>query len=239
MARAGSAAGVRHHHRGAGSAGSVLADRLSADGRRRVCVIEAGGRDRNPLIHVPLGLAILARTKAINWAYETEPEPGLKGRRLYWPRGRVLGGSSSINAMIYMRGHPEDYSGWAERAGPLWGWERVRDLFLRLEGNTAKGAPHHGTDGPLTVSDLREVNPMSRAFVAAGGMPVSENADFNGASQEGVGLYQVTQANGQRFSTARAFLARAEGRANLELITHAEVRHHHFGRAAGGGRGAA
>lgn len=187
-------------------------------------MIEAGGRDRNPLIHVPLGLALLARTKGLNWAYETEPEPGLMGRRLYWPRGRVLGGSSSINAMIYMRGHPEDYEGWARVAGPVWGWDRVRDLFLRLEGNTGRGAPHHGTTGPLTVSDLREVNPMSRAFIAAGvECQISENEDFNGASQEGIGLYQVTQANGQRFSAARAFLARAEGRANLELVTGAEV----------------
>ncbi|CAM5524570.1 hypothetical protein FALB51S_04106 [Frigidibacter albus] len=223
---------------GAGSAGCVLANRLSADPGTRVCLIEAGGRDRNPLIHIPLGLAALARNKTINWAFDTAPEPGLNGRRLYWPRGKVLGGSSSINAMIYMRGHPADYEGWAAAAGPHWGWDRARALFLRMEGNTALSDAHHGTAGPLTVSDLREVNPMSRAFVQAGvECHLPENRDFNGASQEGVGLYQVTQRNGRRFSAARAFLAPILHRPNLTVETGAQVERVLFqGRRATGVR---
>lgn len=209
---------------GAGSAGCVLANRLSADPNTRVCLVEAGARDRNPLIHMPLGLALLARSTRVNWAYETAPEAGLNGRRLYWPRGKTLGGSSSINAMIYIRGHQADYEGWAATAGPLWGWERVRALFLRLEGNTALADAHHNTTGPLTVSNLRDVNPMSRAFVEAGAQcQFPENPDFNGASQDGVGLYQVTQRDGKRFSTARAFLDPVRDRPNLTIETGAQV----------------
>lgn len=211
---------------GAGSAGCVLANRLSANPATRVCLLEAGGKDRSPLIHVPLGLALLARAKGLNWGYETQAEAALNGRRLYWPRGRVLGGSSSINAMIYMRGHPDDYAQWATAAGPNWNWSNVSALFTDLEANGRLQGPHHGTMGALAVNDLRCVNPMSQAFVQAGvqaGLPL--NADFNAGAQEGVGLYQVTQSNGERFSAARAFLDTARGRSNMDIITGGEVSH--------------
>lgn len=209
---------------GAGSAGCVLANRLSANPKTQVCLVEAGARDRNPLIHIPLGLAVLARNKKINWGYETAPEAALGNRELYWPRGKTLGGSSSINAMIYARGHPADYDGWAKDAGPQWGWDRARALFLRMEGNTALADAHHNTDGPLTVSNLRDVNPMSRAFVQAGiACQFPANPDFNGESQEGVGLYQVTQRGGKRCSAARAFLDPVRHRANLTIETGAQV----------------
>jgi choline dehydrogenase len=210
---------------GAGSAGSVLANRLSADPNRRVCLIEAGPPDRNPMIHMPFGLAALAQMRWLNWGYETDPEPALNDRRLYWPRGRVLGGSSSINAMIYMRGHPEDYRGWAKAAGAAWDWPHVRQLFKDLEDNQAIADDHHGQDGPLTVSNLRHPNPLSRAFVQAGAeCQFPTNPDFNGASQDGLGLYQVTQRDGRRFSAARAFLEPALARPNLTLLTAAQVR---------------
>jgi choline dehydrogenase-like flavoprotein len=223
---------------GAGSAGCVLANRLSANPASRVCLIEAGPPDRNPLIHMPLGLALLARSKRINWAFQTEPQPQLGNRRLYWPRGRVLGGSSSINAMIYMRGHPQDYRDWARQAGDAWDWPRVRAIFLAHEGNTALGGPNHGQDGPLTVSNLRAVNPLSTAFVRAGvECQHPEAADFNGTRQDGVGLYQVTQRDGQRFSSARAFLDPVRHRANLTILTGAQVHRVLFdGRRATGVR---
>jgi len=209
---------------GAGSAGCVMANRLSEDPSKRVCLVEAGPPDKNPLIHIPLGLALLARTRGINWGYETAPEPQLNGRRLYWPRGKTLGGSSSVNAMIYMRGHPADYEGWAKAAGPAWGWDRARELFLAMEGNTAIDDAHHGTKGPLSVTNLVHPNPLSRAFVQAGvECQLPENADFNGERQEGAGLYQVTQKEGRRFSAARAFLDPVRERKNLTIETGALV----------------
>lgn len=209
---------------GAGSAGCVMANRLSENANKRVCLVEAGPPDKSPLIHVPLGLALLARTRGIKWDFNTEPERELNNRRLYWPRGKTLGGSSSVNAMIYMRGHPADYEGWAKAAGPSWRWERAREIFLAMEGNVAIADAHHGTQGPLCVSNLVHPNPLSRAFVQAGvECQFPENADFNAASQEGVGLYQVTQKNGQRFSSARAFLEPIRDRANLTVETGALV----------------
>jgi choline dehydrogenase len=160
----------------------------------------------------------------LNWGYETEPEPALLNRRLFWPRGRVLGGSSSINAMIYMRGHAEDYRGWARAAGEAWDWPRVRAIFKDHEANASLTDDHHGTGGPLSVSDLCQPNLLSHAFVQAGAerqYPV--NRDFNGASQTGVGLYQVTQRRGRRFSAARAFLEPVLNRPNLTLIEKSQV----------------
>jgi choline dehydrogenase len=221
---------------GAGSAGCVLANRLSRDPAKRVCLIEAGPPDKSPFIHMPLGLALIARNTALNWGYLTEPQKELNGRKLYWPRGRTLGGSSSINAMIYMRGHKADYQGWAELAGEQWGWQRARELFIRMEANTGIADEHHGTKGELSVSDLRHVNPLSHAFIeAAGQLQHARNPDFNGASQEGFGLFQVTQRDGRRFSSARAFLEPAIARSNLDLRTGALVLRVGFeGRRAAG-----
>lgn len=211
---------------GAGSAGCVLANRLSASRAKRVCLLEAGPADSHPLLHMPFGIALLTRNRTINWAFETEPELELNNRRLYWPRGRTLGGSSSINAMIYMRGHPTDYDGWAAAAASkAWSWKRVQPLFRRLERNHVHAeGEHHGHAGELSVSDLRCVNPLSRTFIEAGRQcQLAEVGDFNAASQEGVGLYQVTQRDGRRWSSARAFLEPARSWPNLVVRTDAHV----------------
>ena len=212
---------------GAGSAGCVLADRLSADPARRVLLLEAGGRDWHPFIHMPAGIAKLAASPRHNWNYNTEPEPHLDGRRLWWPRGKVLGGSSSINAMCYIRGVRGDYDGWAAKTGDArWGWDNVLGYFKRSEGNTRGADALHGADGPLGVSDLRHRNPLSEIFVeSAAAAGFSRNADFNGEQQQGFGFYQVTQKNGARCSTAASFLREARGRPNLTIRTHAEAQH--------------
>jgi choline dehydrogenase len=207
---------------GAGSAGCVLANRLSADGARRVLLLEAGGRDVNPFIHMPAGIAQLVNNRRINWDYYTEPEPELAGRRLWWPRGRVLGGSSSINAMCYTRGQREDYDGWAALGCTGWSYPDVLPYFRRAEDQARGANEYHGVGGPLAVSDLRHVNPLSQVFVeAARAVGIPANDDFNGARQEGVGLYQVTQREGRRCSAAVAYLAPVRGRANLAVVTHA------------------
>ena len=210
---------------GAGSAGCVLANRLSADDSRRVLLLEAGPRDWHPFIHMPAGLARLAGNHRINWDYHTAPEPQLGGRTLWWPRGKVLGGSSSINAMCYIRGNPADYDAWAQLAGDeRWAWRNVLAYFMRAERNSRGADALHGTDGPLYVSDLRHVNPLSHAFVEAGvQLGLDRNSDFNGDTQLGAGLYQVTQRNGARCSTAVAYLATARRRRNLDILTGAMV----------------
>jgi choline dehydrogenase len=209
---------------GAGSAGCVLANRLSAGGKHRVLLLEAGGRDWHPFIHMPAGLAKLINVKFLNWNYETEPEPELGNRRMYWPRGRVLGGSSSINAMCYIRGQRADYDAWAAAGNRGWSWAEVLPYFRRSEDNQRGADSLHGTGGHLSVEDLRHVNPLSSAFLdaaVAAGHP--RNGDFNGASQLGFGEYQVTQRNGARCSTAAGYLAEAVKRPNLRVITHAQA----------------
>jgi choline dehydrogenase len=209
---------------GAGSAGCVLANRLSADSRCRVLLLEAGGRDWNPFIHMPAGIAQLVNHRALNWDYYTEPEPQLGGRRLWWPRGRVLGGSSSINAMCYTRGQREDYDGWAASGCDGWDYASVLPYFRRAEDQARGADAFHGTGGPLAVQDLRHTNPLSGVFIAAAqaiGLPANE--DFNGATQEGVGYYQVTQRDGRRCSAAVGYLRPALSRPNLRVATGALV----------------
>jgi len=209
---------------GAGSAGCVLANRLSADPQLQVLLVEAGPRDRHPFLHMPAGLARLVDNRRLNWSYHTEPEPQLQGRRLWWPRGKVLGGSSSINAMCYVRGVAGDYDRWAAAGASGWDWAGVLPWFRHAECNSRGGDALHGDAGPLHVSDLRYVNPLSHAFVDAGvqaGHP--HNADFNGPTQVGVGLYQVTQKQGARCSSAAAYLAPVRQRRNLHVLTGAQV----------------
>ncbi|HUI59617.1 MAG TPA: choline dehydrogenase [Steroidobacteraceae bacterium] len=220
---------------GAGSAGCVLANRLSARADLKVLLLEAGGRDTSPFIHMPGGLARLVGNRSINWEYYTEPEPQLLHRKLYWPRGRVLGGSSSINAMCYTRGHHLDYDEWATLGARGWQYSSALPYFIKAEDQSRGASNYHGTGGPLAVEDLKYRNPLSSVFVEAGvdcGLP--RNPDFNGATQDGVGFYQVTQRNGRRCSAAVAYLRPARRRSNLDVITGGLVNRVMFrgGRAA-------
>ena len=208
---------------GGGTAGCVLAARLSADPSVRVLVLEAGGGDRNPVFRIPLMTGTLLRNRYANWFYETEPVPGMEGRRLFWPRGKVLGGSSSINGMVYVRGLPMDFDSWAQAGLPAWSWDRVKPLFLRSEAYDGGASEDHGGDGPLRTSRPPPYSPLSDAFVEAGreaGHPTTP--DFN-ARPEGFGRYDFNISGGQRWSTARAFLDPARGRPNLEVVTRAHV----------------
>jgi choline dehydrogenase-like flavoprotein len=209
---------------GGGSAGCVLAARLSEDPQVRVALLEAGAPDRSVLIHCPAGLAVLAQNGQANWAFETVPQPGLNGRRGYQPRGKVLGGSSSINAMIYIRGQRADYDEWAAEGNAGWAYDDVLPYFKRAEHNERGEDAWHGSGGPLNVMDLRSPNRFGPVFVeAARQAGQTLNVDFNGAHQEGVGLYQVTHRNGERCSAAKAYLAPARVRPNLTVITDVRV----------------
>ena len=208
---------------GAGSAGCVLASRLSEDPAVSVLVIEAGGSDRHPDVKIPAAFAKQFRTKR-DWNFETEPEPHCDGRSLYMPRGKGLGGSSSMNAMLYVRGHPLDYERWAAAGASGWGWEDIRPYFLRAEDNARGVSEHHAMGGPLRVEDERSPRPLTGSFLAScekAGIP--RIADYNGPEQDGAALAQVTQRNGRRWSTADAYLRPARRRPNLDVISDAQV----------------
>ena len=214
---------------GGGSAGCVVASRLSEDRDARVLLLEAGPTDRVPQVQIPAGLSRL-HGSVRHWPYVTEPEPNAGGRRIPVPQGRTLGGGSSVNGMIYIRGQREDYDAWRDAGCDGWGFDDVLPWFRKSEGNRRLSGPLHGTDGPLRVGDNVHVHPLSRAYVKAAlqlgsyaGRPITANDDFNGSRQEGVGLYQVNTHGGWRCSTAHAFLREAEKRPNLVVRTGAHV----------------
>ena len=207
---------------GAGSAGCVLANRLSANGKHSVLLLEAGPKDTNIWIHVPIGYGKLFKEKSVNWMYQTEPEPGLGGRQVFQPRGKVLGGSSSINGLLYVRGQHEDYDRWRQRGNVGWGYDDVLPYFKKAENQQRGADDYHGSGGPLSVSDWRHDDPLSEAFVKAAvetGIPF--NADFNGATQEGAGFFQTTTRRGRRASSAFSYLKPAKNRGNLHIETSA------------------
>jgi len=207
---------------GAGSAGCVLANRLTADGKYSVLLLEAGPRDTNPWIHIPLGYGRLFKEKAVNWMYQTEPEPGLNGRNVFQPRGKVLGGSSSINGLLYVRGQHEDYDRWRQHGNLGWGYDDVLPYFKKAEDQTRGVDDFHAVGGPLPVSDWRHTDPLSAAFVdAAAEVGIPRNPDFNGVTQEGAGFFQTTTKGGRRASTAVAYLRPAKARQNLQVETSA------------------
>lgn len=209
---------------GAGSAGCVLANRLSANGRFQVLLLEAGPRDRNPLVRLPMLMGKLFHYGIYNWKYFTEPQPQLKGRKLYWPRGKALGGTSTINGMIYVRGNRHDYDRWAQLGLPGWSYEDVLPAFRRSERHEDRNDDYHSQAGELVVSRARGPNPLFDTFLQAGaqaGLPI--NDDFNGEAQDGVGRYDFNIRKGRRWSAASAFLIPARSRPNLRIVTGALV----------------
>ncbi|MEM9786927.1 MAG: choline dehydrogenase [Pseudomonadota bacterium] len=209
---------------GAGSAGCVLANRLSANPAHKVILLEAGGKDTNPWIHIPVGYFKTIHNPKVDWCYKTEPDPGLNGRSIEWPRGKVLGGSSSLNGLLYVRGQPQDYDRWRQMGNTGWGWDDVLPLFKRAENNERGADEYHGNEGPLSVSNMRIQRPITDAWVAAAqAAGYKFNPDYNGADQEGVGFFQLTAKNGRRCSSAVAYLNPVKSRENLQIITHALV----------------
>jgi choline dehydrogenase len=222
---------------GAGSAGCVLAERLSASGRHSVALIEAGGSDRRFWVQTPLGYGKTFYDVSLNWAYRAEPDPGLAGRADYWPRGKLLGGSSSINAMVWVRGDPADFDDWAAEGNPGWSYADCLPFFKAIEDNEAGADPWRGQGGALRVSDVsKRLHPLARRFIAAGRQAgFAVNPDFNGAAQEGIGVYQINTKNGWRMSAAKAFLRPAAKRANVSVLTEAQATRVLFeGRRASG-----
>lgn len=209
---------------GGGSAGCVLANRLSEDPRNSVILLEAGGKDTNPWIHIPVGYFKTMHNPKVDWCFKTEPSDGLNGRSLDWPRGKVLGGSSSLNGLLYVRGQHQDYDRWRQMGNHGWGWDDVLPLFKRAEDQERGADDYHGIGGPLSVSNMRLRRPICDAWIAAAqnaGYPF--NTDYNGADQEGVGYFQLTAKNGRRCSAAVAYLKPIKDRQNLNIITHAHT----------------
>ena len=209
---------------GAGSAGCVLANRLSADPAVRVLLLEAGGRDLNPWIHIPVGYFKTLHNPSTDWCYKAQPDPGLNGRALDWPRGKTLGGSSSINGLLYVRGQRQDFDHWAQLGNKGWGWDEVLPLFKRSESHEDGESDLHGGNGGLAVSRIRAKSEIAEAFIdAAVEMGVPRTEDYNGDMQEGAGYFHQTAKGGFRCSSARAFLNPVKSRANLEIVTHAHT----------------
>ncbi len=209
---------------GAGSAGCVLAARLSEDPAVSVLLLEAGPPDTSPWIHLPIGYGKTMWSPRVNWRFHTDPDPHMNGRRIYWPRGKTLGGSSSINGLIYIRGQREDYDHWAALGNSGWGYEDVLPYFKRAECNQRGDSTFHGGSGPLKVSNIVARNELIEAFIAgAGQVGVPRNEDFNGAQQMGAGYYQLTTHRGLRWSSAKAYLRPAKSRRNLRIETGAQV----------------
>lgn len=209
---------------GAGSAGCVLANRLSENGNYSVKLLEAGPKDSYPWIHIPIGYGKTMFHKVYNWGFYTEPEPAMHNRKMYWPRGRCLGGSSSINGLIYIRGQAEDYDHWAALGNKGWAWKDVLPYFIKSEHNSRGASMYHGADGPLWCSDIEEKHELMDAIIRAGEeLGVPRTNDFNGARQEGVGYYQLFTRHGWRCSTAVGYLRPAKKRSNLQIETGAHV----------------